>query len=348
MNALSDPSANSVSTRPNAWLLMVAGTDVARGTIDSYEEVPSEGYVWNSRVPNHAAIKEGDLVALWDKNNLLGISIVEDIISGAGKTTHRRCPNPNCGKSDFKKRITKKPLYRCFKCHYEFDVPIETEIDVIDYRSSHRSFWVDLENALSGSALRDCCKNVKSQHSIRALNWEKFEDVLGEKASPLSAVELELISRSSKTEVQGGHRISTVRTRIGQSSFRQKLLEKYDSTCAISGPNHPASLDAAHLYSFASISEHKEHGGILLRKDLHSLFDRKLISIDPSVQITLVSPELLEYPNFAVFDQKKLQIQISKSQIVWIKAHYKAFQIELSRSKGSEIAFYGVGKENKS
>lgn len=312
------------NSRPSAWLLLVAGDSLQRGNTDRYEETPSEGYVWNSRVPNHANLQVGDLVALWDKEVLLGISMVEHIAQSEGEKTLRKCPR--CGRSDFKARVSKIPIYRCNTCQHLFDVAIEETVPVTLYHSSHRSFWMDLPSALPGNVLRDCCSNPKSQLSIRQLDWPKLRSALGVATAQLSAVELELVSRMQPPPIQAGHRHIMVRSRIGQASFRQKLFNKYGSTCAISGNNPPAALDAAHLYSFASVSEHKDFGGILLRKDLHALFDRKLLSIDPNREAVSCHPSLFGYPQYAALDERPVEIPLVKKQLPWIDAHYTAFK----------------------
>ena len=83
-------------------------------------------------------------------------------------------------------------------------------------------------------------------------------------------------------KLRSGFRDQIIRTRVGQPAFRAGLFEKFGNVCAFTGIQPEEVLEAAHLYSYARIGEHKESGGILLRRDIHSLFDRGLIGVDIS------------------------------------------------------------------
>ena len=73
--------------------------------------------------------------------------------------------------------------------------------------------------------------------------------------------------------------------RQGQQKFRKKLLNAYKSKCAITNCNVIAILEAAHIIPFAkccgySDKEGQSSNGILLRADIHTLFDLDLIKIE--------------------------------------------------------------------
>lgn len=57
--------------------------------------------------------------------------------------------------------------------------------------------------------------------------------------------------------------------------------------CAFTGACHTAALDAAHLYSYAREGEHRVDEGLLLRKDLHKLFDSELMGVSSSRTLLL-------------------------------------------------------------
>lgn len=60
-----------------AWLVLAVGADRV-GAPGGYDDEPSSRYVWDSTVPNHASLAVGDVIALWDKKMLLGVSVIED------------------------------------------------------------------------------------------------------------------------------------------------------------------------------------------------------------------------------------------------------------------------------
>ncbi len=80
--------------------------------------------------------------------------------------------------------------------------------------------------------------------------------------------------------------------RQGRSEFRDKLLKLYRSRCAISGCPIEYVLEAAHIKGYHGPKSDHSSNGLLLRTDLHTLFDLHLISIDTSSWKVLVSTEL--------------------------------------------------------
>lgn len=80
--------------------------------------------------------------------------------------------------------------------------------------------------------------------------------------------------------------------RRGQSAFRSMLIGQFNGRCPITGCDAEAALEAAHIVSYAEsgASGSISGNGILLRSDIHALFDRGLLSIDADtliVQITM-------------------------------------------------------------
>ncbi|WP_290584719.1 HNH endonuclease [Alicyclobacillus sp.] len=76
-----------------------------------------------------------------------------------------------------------------------------------------------------------------------------------------------------------------VRPRLGQGGFRILVTEAYQRRCAITGEKTLPVLDAAHIRPFAEDGPHLVSNGILLRKDLHVLFDRGYLTINEDYRI---------------------------------------------------------------
>ena len=72
-----------------------------------------------------------------------------------------------------------------------------------------------------------------------------------------------------------------IRQRRGQPAFRKKLLEVYNFMCAISGCNSAEALEACHIKPYSIDGNNSVNNGLLLRSDLHTLFDLGLILINP-------------------------------------------------------------------
>jgi putative restriction endonuclease len=81
--------------------------------------------------------------------------------------------------------------------------------------------------------------------------------------------------------------------RLGQTSFKAVVLDAYHRRCAISGTHITPVLQAAHIRPVTAGGEHRLDNGLLLRSDVHTLFDRGYVGVDPSYRL-LVSPRLRE------------------------------------------------------
>lgn len=79
-----------------------------------------------------------------------------------------------------------------------------------------------------------------------------------------------------------------------QTAFRQALLNKRSNCCAITGTSELSVLEAAHIipYSERFADRDKLENGLLLRSDIHKLFDAHLISINPKTKEVEVSDRI--------------------------------------------------------
>lgn len=87
---------------------------------------------------------------------------------------------------------------------------------------------------------------------------------------------------------------ASIAIRQGQATFRTKLLEAYESRCAITGTAVPAVLQAAHIVPYNGAATNSVQNGLLLRADIHNLFDLGLIQINPDDFSVSVSPLLTD------------------------------------------------------
>lgn len=91
------------------------------------------------------------------------------------------------------------------------------------------------------------------------------------------------------------------KNRIGQVAFRREVAAAYGYTCAITGEKVPVALEAAHIRDYAELGPHHVANGILMRADLHRLFDNGYITVTQALKI-LVSPQLaLRFPDSAAY-----------------------------------------------
>lgn len=86
--------------------------------------------------------------------------------------------------------------------------------------------------------------------------------------------------------------LSSIVRRRGQPAFRAHLMTAYNGRCAITGCHLEPVLDAAHIIPYRGQKTNHPANGLLLRTDLHTLFDLKLVAIDVKTMRLLVSPSL--------------------------------------------------------
>ena len=68
--------------------------------------------------------------------------------------------------------------------------------------------------------------------------------------------------------------------RLGQGAFRLAVTDNYERSCAVTGERTLPILDAAHIRSYAAGGEHVPSNGLLLRTDIHRLFDTGYVTVD--------------------------------------------------------------------
>jgi hypothetical protein len=76
--------------------------------------------------------------------------------------------------------------------------------------------------------------------------------------------------------------LQAIRVRRGQTRFRHLLRSRYGNRCAMSGETLLDVLEAAHIRAVADGGLHAADNGLLLRADLHTLFDLDLVGIHPA------------------------------------------------------------------
>lgn len=75
----------------------------------------------------------------------------------------------------------------------------------------------------------------------------------------------------------------TVRPRLGQGAFRVVVTDAYGRRCAITRERTLPALEAAHIRPYAEGGQHSLENGLLLRRDIHSLFDGGYVTVTPDL-----------------------------------------------------------------
>jgi putative restriction endonuclease len=85
--------------------------------------------------------------------------------------------------------------------------------------------------------------------------------------------------------------------RLGQGSFRILVTDAYGRRCAVTNERTLPALDAAHIKPYAESGEHSVSNGILLRRDLHALFDQGYVTINPAMRFEVSRKIKEEFEN---------------------------------------------------
>lgn len=83
--------------------------------------------------------------------------------------------------------------------------------------------------------------------------------------------------------------VATIARRRGQASYRAGLLAAYDGKCCITGCNLVEVLEAAHISPYRGDHSNHPQNGLLLRSDLHALFDLGHLAISDALTVILSS-----------------------------------------------------------
>jgi len=100
------------------------------------------------------------------------------------------------------------------------------------------------------------------------------------------------------------------RARLGQGSFRILVTDAYHRRCAVTNEKTLPALEAAHIKDYSQSGPHRTNNGLLLRADIHRLFDDGYVTIDPDLKFIVSSRVKEQFENgkeYYRFDGKKLQ-----------------------------------------
>lgn len=129
-------------------------------------------------------------------------------------------------------------------------------------------------------------------------------------------------------------RMGTIRVRRGQAKFRADLIGAYDGKCAVTGTRVEELLEAAHIVPHAQGTNYRVSNGLLLRADIHTLYDLHLLSVDERYRVHL--PKRLMLTNYRTYhgaDLKALPATcVQQPSALNLKARHERFlEVEASR-----------------
>jgi hypothetical protein len=121
-----------------------------------------------------------------------------------------------------------------------------------------------------------------------------------------------------------------IKKRRGQTGFRNALLDQYDRTCVISGCQITEILEAAHIKPYRGENDNHPENGLLLRSDLHTLFDLDLMGIEPENLIIRFHPSVKKDKIYRDLADKRVRNLYKKPSLAALKERWELFQKRLS------------------
>lgn len=88
-----------------------------------------------------------------------------------------------------------------------------------------------------------------------------------------------------------------IRPRLGQGAFRVSVTEAYHRACAVTEEHSLPALEAAHIRPFAKEGPHEVCNGLLLRADIHRLFEQGYMTVTPDYRLEVSDRLRADYHN---------------------------------------------------
>lgn len=131
---------------------------------------------------------------------------------------------------------------------------------------------------------------------VESIWWN--DQPVGAEAKVLT-VKVSEASSLGELAVQTHRAEAKVLLRPGQIEFRRNLDLMYGSKCCITGCTVAWALEAAHIEPYRDKLSNELSNGLLLRRDIHALFDAGQLGIDPNSREVVLSPEARQWKGYS-------------------------------------------------
>ena len=141
-----------------------------------------------------------------------------------------------------------------------------------------------------------CSSDLESSSTEGQQLWQSVREVIAMSHKAMDSAQ----AGQDSDEARFGAEYLT-RGRLGQGAFRVLVTDAYQRRCAVTGEKTLPVLEAAHIKPFASRGPHRVSNGILLRSDLHKLFDLGYVTVTPDLRLEVSSRLREEWKNGRVY-----------------------------------------------
>lgn len=295
------------------WIAIVALEETVGATYR-----PTAGYGFGDHTPHHRHVAVHDIFFIRSHTQLLAIARVQRIEAGQAEKPVHRCPV--CGTGQLGFRSTRSNSYRCLYGH-EFPQPAASVRSGTEYKAYFGLDYIEVSARIEAAELRPFELTNSRQLSLRPCDLDGLmRYIVRRDRNAAATLKGWLTTRALKltdedadtaepTDVldEREHRHLGIRLRRGRKVFRDELIRRYGPRCMVSGCTVGALLEAAYIQPETIPKFNNPTNGLLLRSDLHTLFDLNLLAVDPDRLVTVLHPDLAG-SEYAVFDGAPLLI----------------------------------------
>ena len=150
--------------------------------------------------------------------------------------------------------------------------------------------------AAPGAAALNAMKSKGPITKSRYNHWTFASSPYGERVQHLEQSRIALAQEGyfdpGNIEDERKRTLREIAQRQGQPEFRRDLLIAYGHRCCITGCNAVDALEASHIVPYCGPKSNHVTNGLLLRSDIHTLFDLDLIGINPKTLKVAVAARL--------------------------------------------------------
>jgi putative restriction endonuclease len=291
------------------WIFKSKGNETSFGGNNGYADVPTSYYLYDNTVKNYNKVQVNDNIIVVNKKYILGYAKITSIVlKSAVPKIRYRCPK--CNTQEHSKRKNRQPKYRCRNKH-EFDTAIEQNIVVDEFVANYASTFIPAEPGTKISELNSFYLNRNKYYSIQSADVS-FLELVPALNSTVRAISTAPNNKFSNKDISPyvpssqddrERKFKLLNGRQGQNEFRNNLISVYGSYCMITGINVVNVIEASHICPYRGEKDNHILNGLLLRADLHKLFDSDLLGINPE------SLEVEIHPLIGETKYKKYQSQ---------------------------------------
>jgi putative restriction endonuclease len=157
-----------------------------------------------------------------------------------------------------------------------------------------RQEWIPAPSNWAPSIVQG--KSYESEERIGAKLWAEVQARLARVEPAKAFSQADGASLQAEESPRYGAEFLT-KARLGQGAFRVLVTDAYARRCAITGERTLPALEAAHIQPFAKSGPNVTANGLLLRSDLHKLFDSGYLSVAPDLSVEVSRKIKEEYEN---------------------------------------------------